>query len=168
MNIRVYCPQGEHLTPPLPLPLTPGPCPRCGARLTPAATDITTHELHSCRFCGHDELYVQKDFPHWLGVTILLVGVAASFVAYGYYIIWLTWAILIGTAFADGILYWIVGDVVVCYRCLSQHRGFAKNPAHRPWDLTVGEKYRQERLRRARYRDDPPKHRIDVHTPKLN
>lgn len=150
MNVCVFCPHCEQLLPPVTGLPTAGPCPLCAQPLTPTPGPETGSTLASCRYCGHDELYVQKDFPHWLGLSILIAGVVASFIAYGYYVIWLTWAILIGTAIIDGLLYYLVGDVTVCYRCLTQHRGFAKNPSHRPWDLGVGEKYRQERLRRAR------------------
>jgi hypothetical protein len=45
-----------------------------------------------------------------------------------------------------------VGDVVVCYRCDAHHRGFAPNPNQHPFELRIGERYRQERLRRERLR----------------
>ncbi|HMP03268.1 MAG TPA: hypothetical protein PKD86_08315 [Gemmatales bacterium] len=148
MNVRVFCPHCEQLLPAQSPPLASGPCPLCDAPLEATPGSEASQTLTICRWCGHNDLYVQKDFPHWLGLSILIGGVAASFIAYGYYVIWLTWAILLGTAAADGILYYLVGNVTVCYRCLAQHRGFEPNPAHHPWDLGVGEKYRQERLRR--------------------
>jgi hypothetical protein len=115
---------------------------------TPGEQAVAGQPLPACQFCGEAEMYVQKDFPHWLGVSILLGAVAASVIAYAFHQIVLTWAILIGSALADGILYWFVGNVTVCYRCLAQHRGFTPNPEHQPFDLGIGEKYRQERLRR--------------------
>ena len=53
-----------------------------------------------------------------------------------------------GTAVFDGLLYLLVGDVTVCYRCGAHYRGFPPHPAHQPFDLGVGERYRQERIRR--------------------
>src|SRR5688572_31686672 len=47
-----------------------------------------------------------------------------------------TWVILIGTALFDGVLYLVVGDVVVCYRCNAHHRRFPANPEHRSEEHT--------------------------------
>jgi hypothetical protein len=102
--------------------------------------------------CGNDELYKKKDFPHWLGMTILILACAASVYTYGWYEKWLTWAILIGSAMVDGLLYLWVGDAIVCYRCGAHFRGFNTTAAHKPFELTVGERYRQEHLRREQMR----------------
>jgi len=104
--------------------------------------------LHTCPLCGNHELYKQKDFPHWLGLTILTVACLASVLTYGWYEKWLTWAILIGSALIDGVLYLSVGDAVVCYRCGASFTGFQPTDAHKPHELTIAERYRQERLRR--------------------
>ena len=77
----------------------------------------------------------------------------ASVYTYGVYEKWLTWAILIGSALVDGLLYLWVGDALVCYRCGAHFRGFTASAAHGPFELTVGERYRQERLRREQVRD---------------
>lgn len=150
MNVNVHCPGCEAYLPLAPTGGTPWPCPYCGAFLTPIASphSAAEPELRACRYCGHDELYVQKDFPHWLGLTILISAVVASFITYSYHEIAWTWVILLGSAAVDGLLYYLVGNVTVCYRCLAQHRGFPANPDHQPFKLEIGEKYRQERLRR--------------------
>jgi hypothetical protein len=41
-----------------------------------------------------------------------------------------------------------VGDALVCYRCNAHYRGLAASPEHRPFELVIGERYRQERIRR--------------------
>ena len=105
--------------------------------------------LTSCRVCGNHELYIQKDFPHWLGMGILVAACLASVVTYALYYIKTTWIILIGSAAVDGILYLLMGDVVVCYRCRAQYRGFPRNPEHHPFELATGEKYRQEQIRKG-------------------
>ena len=46
----------------------------------------------------------------------------------GCYDQWLTWAILIGSAAFDGLLYLLVRDVVVCYRCDAHYRGVPRRP----------------------------------------
>jgi hypothetical protein len=120
-------------------------CPACDHRLTVAPP---TPELATCAICGNHELYKKKDFPHWLGMSILVGACAASVFTYGWYEKWLTWAILIGSALFDGILYLCVGDAVVCYRCHAHYRGAHARDHHKPFELTIGERYRQERLRR--------------------
>jgi hypothetical protein len=148
VNIRFDCPSCE----------TPGrlnvpgrlewQCPRCDhlLRLSDAATDTT---LPACAVCGNAELYKKKDFPHSLGMTILVLACLASTVTYWLYDKWLTWAILIGSAAFDGLLYLWVKDVIVCYRCGAHFRGVPDNPEHKPFELTIHERYRQERLRRS-------------------
>jgi len=104
--------------------------------------------LHTCAICGNSELYKKKDFPHWLGLTILTVACLGSIIPYWLYHQWLTWAILIGSAAFDGLLYLWVGDVVVCYRCQAHYRSMAPSGQHKPFELGIAERYRQEKVRR--------------------
>jgi hypothetical protein len=105
--------------------------------------------LARCTVCGNAELYKKKDFPHWLGMSILVGACVLSVITYWFYEPMWTWVILIGSATFDGLLYLWVGDVVVCYRCNAHYRGFKVTEAHEPFEITIGERYRQERLRRA-------------------
>jgi hypothetical protein len=98
--------------------------------------------------CGNHELYKKKDFPHWLGISILVFACVGFIVANALYQQWWAWAILIGSAGFDGLLYLLVGDVVVCYRCNAHFRGAPPGPEHHPFELVIGERYRQERIRR--------------------
>src|SRR5437764_15128058 len=81
-------------------------------------------------------------------MTILTVACLGSIIPYWLYHQWLTWTILIGSAVVDGLLYLWVGDVVVCYRCDAQYRRLTPGPEHKPFELGIAERYRQERLRR--------------------
>ncbi len=128
-------------------------CPACEHREHFAAADPG---LPSCVVCGNPEMYKKKDFPHWLGMTILVLACLASVYTYFWYQPWLTWTILIGSALIDGALYLAVGDAVVCYRCDAHYKGFTPTEAHRPFELTVGERYRQERLRAERLKAARP------------
>ena len=152
MNIRFPCPVCEY---PARVELT-GPaewrCPRCDHILKLPAADPA---LPACVVCGNRELYKKKDFPHALGMAILVGACLASTVTYFLYDKWLTWAILIGTAVFDGALYLLVGDAVVCYRCDAHYRGLPATAAHQPFELTVHERYRQERIRREQLQ--PPR-----------
>jgi hypothetical protein len=133
----------------------PGPgaweCPACAHRLQVEERD-GDGGLPACVLCGCPDLYRKKDFPHGPGLAILSLACLISFVTYGLYEKWLTWAILIGTALFDGLLYLWVGDVVVCYRCGAQYRGLPVRREHGPHDLGTAERYRQERIRREQLR----------------
>jgi hypothetical protein len=105
--------------------------------------------LEACAICGNGELYKKKNFPHWLGLSILAVASLLFLVAQAIYWQWFGWAIFIGSAVLDGLLYLWVGDAIVCYRCQAHYGGIAVNSRHAPYELAVAERYRQERLRRS-------------------
>jgi DNA-directed RNA polymerase subunit RPC12/RpoP len=108
----------------------------------------------NCVICGNQELYKKKNFPHWLGLTILSLACLAFLWAQWKYDPMTARAILIVSAAFDGLLYIWVGDAVVCYRCGADYRGFASSSSHLPFELTVAERYRQERLRRERLQSE--------------
>jgi hypothetical protein len=144
VNIRFNCPECDYPG----NASVPGAaqwrCPRCDHLLAlPAAADPA---LPACLVCG-GELYRKKDFPHGLGMAVLVLAFLASTVTYGLHLFYTTWAILIGSALFDGLLYLWVKDVVVCYRCGANFRSVPANPGHRPFELTTHERYRQERMR---------------------
>jgi hypothetical protein len=97
--------------------------------------------------CGNHELFKKKNFPHWLGLSLLALACIAFLWAHGKYDPMTAWAILIVSAAIDGFFYLWVGDAIVCYRCSAQYSGFIPGSAHLPFELTVAERYRQERLR---------------------
>jgi hypothetical protein len=147
VNIQFACPVCER-----PARLTyPGPsswqCPGCDHLLS-VQPEVADGRLQACAICGNHELYKKKDFPHWLGLTILAVACLVFIVLNAVYHQWLAWAIFIGSAVLDGCLYLAVGDVIVCYRCGAHYRGLPTGSAHKPFELVVAERYRQERLRR--------------------
>lgn len=126
-------------------------CPACDHRFRFAGTSAAK-DLRACAVCGNAELYRKKNFPHWLGLLLLAAACVAFLIANYFYQEWLAWGILLGSALIDGLLYLAVGDVVVCYRCGAEHRGAMLSPQHRPFDLGVGERYRQEQMRREQLR----------------
>lgn len=138
MNVRFACP---HCQAPAVVE-RPGPaawtCPACG--------QIETLHDAPCVACGCEKLYRQKDFPQWLGLTILTVACASFFVLQILYRPTLAWTVLLGSAAFDGLLYSYVGDVVNCYRCGAQHRRLPAR-AFDPFELATAERYRQERMR---------------------
>ena len=89
-------------------------------------------------------------------MTILLSACVLSTVTYYAYEKWWTWSFLIGSAILDGALYLMVGDVLVCYRCQAHYRGFTTTDAHQPFEITIGERYRQEKIRQERLKAIQP------------
>jgi hypothetical protein len=90
--------------------------------------------LAGCVACVHPELYTQKDFPRAAGLGIVVAAaVLAPFTAY---------VSLLAAALADALLYRLAPDVVVCYVCRAQHRGFARVPAHPRFDREIEERLR--------------------------
>jgi hypothetical protein len=122
-------------------------CPGCD-HLVSLASPRPDPALPACAVCGNVELYKKKDFPHGLGMTVLVGAFIASTITYWLYDQTLTWGILLGSAAFDGLLYLWVKDVIVCYRCHAEHRGVQPNAEHAPFELTIHERYRQEHLRK--------------------
>jgi uncharacterized protein (DUF983 family) len=149
MNVTFECPVCEQ---PARAPITEPvdwQCPACDHR---AHLDAAEPALPVCVVCGSHELYKRKDFPHWLGMAILIAACVLSTLTYYWYEKWWTWSFLIGSALVDGLMYLWVGDVLVCYRCQAHYRGFPAAADHAPFELTVGERYRQERIRQERFK----------------
>jgi hypothetical protein len=122
-------------------------CPGCD-HLQAVDLATTGAAVDLCAICGNHELYKKKNFPHWLGISILAAASLCFLVLNAVYWQWLAWAVLIGSALIDGILYLMVSDVIVCYRCGARYSGFPTGSSHSPFELTVAERYRQERLRK--------------------
>jgi hypothetical protein len=123
-------------------------CGVCEQELELPPAPAHQHVPAVCVLCGNSEFYKKKNFPHWLGLTILTVASVAFLAAMARHEPWWAWAFLIGSAAFDGLLYWWVGDVILCYRCAAQYSGIEPGPEHKPFELATHERYRQERLRR--------------------
>lgn len=119
----------------------------CGNVQTLRPAGVHGRSVTACLVCGTGDLYLQKDFPQRLGLSILGVGMAFSTLAWWQYWYPAAMAFLVLSAAIDFGLYYAVPDVTVCYRCGAQYRGFEKRAEHAAFDLGVGERYRQERLR---------------------
>jgi hypothetical protein len=124
-------------------------CAGCGHVRELRTGAIDGGALRACPWCATEDLYVQKDFPHGLGLAIVAAGFVMSTVFWYFYMPIIALSVLLATAALDLALYYLVPDVTICYRCLCQYRGEGANPGGRfgPFDLAVGERYRQERLR---------------------
>ena|SRR5438552_18903545 len=99
--------------------------------------------LKVCPGCGCRDLFIRKDFPQKLGLTVVAIAglsflVLAARPTTFYLGVW----VLVGAAAVDAVLFFFVPKVTVCYRCRAEFRGRPFNPAHGPFELAVAEKYR--------------------------
>lgn len=113
-----------------------GRCAACGAEtaldLPPALRNDRL--VDRCAACGGPQLYVQRDFNQRAGLAIVIVGAAlAPFTPY--------YSSLVVAALVDAVLYAVLPEITVCYRCSAHYRGFARNPRHEAFDLHIAEQY---------------------------
>ena len=123
----------------------PAKCAACGA--------VTTLEVPEgmrgggpvevCPACGGRQLYVQRDFNQKAGLAVVIVGAALA-LFFRFY-----WPLMV-IVLIDAALYAMLPEITVCYRCHAHFRRFAKNPAHKAFDLHLAEQYEtHERSDRA-------------------
>jgi hypothetical protein len=151
VKVRFDCPSCQYATRATLTAPVSWQCPNCDhvQQLTPppAAEGPEGTTLSACAVCGQGELYKKKGFPHWLGLLILALACVGFLALHASYQVAWAWVVLIGSAILDGALYLLVRDVVVCYNCEAEHHGL-KRSGNKPFELTIHERYRQQRLRR--------------------
>lgn len=127
-------------------------CAKCGHAVAIEAVAIeagavAAETVQRCLVCAGHELFARKDFSQKLGVTIVVVGLAASCIPWYLHHWYATFAILFGTALIDVVLYIVMGNVLECYRCRAQYRGVSGLDKHGAFRLEVYERYRQQAAR---------------------
>ena len=110
----------------------PTSCENCGTEsgvVAPPPDQVVSR----CAVCNHDELYVQKDFNRTTGVVLVVIG--AVFVPW-------TWGLsLLAVTILDFIVYYMVGEVIVCYECQTVHRGYTPAPTIGHFDLATHDRH---------------------------
>ena len=87
-----------------------------------------------CPRCAGEQMYVQRDFNQRAGLLIVIVGAAlAPFTPY--------YSSLFVAAAVDAVLYAVLPEITICYRCGTHFRGFRRNPKHEAFDLHIAEQY---------------------------
>ena len=121
-------------------------------RSTCPASAVADKRITRCLVCPSTELFVRKDFPQRLGVGLVILGFSASSFAWAYYQVLLTFAILFVTALVDLVLYVLMGQSLMCYRCGAQYREVSRDGRHGAFDLETHERHRQltARLKEAK------------------
>jgi hypothetical protein len=118
-------------------------CHRCQRQITLPPGAIEGRRINRCLVCPSRDLYVRKDFPQRLGVLLVAVGIVGSSIAWYYASLAWTFGILFATALADLLLFIVVGNALMCYRCGAHYRGVAEMESHGQFNLETHEKYRQ-------------------------
>ena len=123
-------------------------CRHCQWNKAVAEEDIENGRPVRCALCGCDDLWRQKDFPPQLGLAMVGAGALLSTVAWANYRPVLAIGILMAFALADLLLYALMSDVLVCYRCAARYRqANLEADDHPRFNLETAERYRQESLR---------------------
>jgi hypothetical protein len=153
MNVTFACPQCEQtVRSPLSAEASEIACSDCHTRVTTPRGALEGGQLRRCVVCPSTDLYVRKDFPQRLGVTLVVIGFAASCVAWYFYAVYWTFGILFATAFVDVLLYVVCGEALQCYRCGAIYRDVEGIEDHGTFSLDVHERHRQQAAREEAHR----------------
>ena len=131
-------------------------CPACRHEVRVPEGAVTGERVRRCLTCPSHDLYVRKDFPQRIGVTLVAIGIVGSSIAWHYANLPWTFGILFATALADLLLFMFVGNALMCYRCGAQYRGVAEMETHGQFNLETHEKYRQLAARTSQTASSPP------------
>jgi hypothetical protein len=110
----------------------PRPCERCGESNQVVAPDEGS-VIERCAACNHDQLYFQKDFNRTTGIALVVVG--------SIFVPWTYGLSLVGVTILDYVVWRLVKNVIVCYRCQAVHRGYPPNPALKSFDLVTHDRH---------------------------
>lgn len=122
-------------------------CRNCQWSRTVSVGDLAEGTPTRCLVCGNEDLWRQKDFPQALGLTFVGIGIIGSLTAWAYHRPVIALGVLLAVAAIDFVLFAVMPDVLVCYRCQARHSG-GDISAHPTFDHETAERYRQEQIRR--------------------
>jgi len=118
-------------------------CGKCGEPVSLGACDGSR-----CDVCGCEEMYAHRDFNQKLGLALIAIGAVLW--------IWLgNFLPMVFAAAIDLVLYFLLPNVGICYRCKAHYRGFAWIAKLKGFDLERHEHYRFEKARATAERADP-------------
>lgn len=112
----------------------------CGAKVVPVRTDTFSKEfVEICPICGLAYFYIDKAFPHRFGLYIILGAIVGYFVIENYFP-GMGIFLLVGIGIVDFLLFFLVHEKTVCYKCLTEFRRFKRNPKHGRFELGIAER----------------------------
>jgi len=150
MKVRVRCPACGG-TQQVSAARTPSKtsCRRCGRIIPLALTGSVREDLEvdACPVCEGRDLYVRKDLNRNMGLTavVIVALVSAGFLWSGRDLV--AYAVLGAFALVDFVIYQLLKEVTVCYRCQAEFRGSYRRTAP-PFDLHTAEQLELEYSRR--------------------
>jgi len=106
-------------------------CPHC-AQLW-GTVDSIDKIFDQCPICRCKQFYRQKDFNQALGCLIMLTGIVLVPKTYG-----LSLPVF---AFVDWLIYKKVSEIVICYKCSAEFRGFSIPKRLKSFMHHIGMKY---------------------------
>lgn len=124
-------------------------CPHCQRRIATPEGAWQDGVLARCLVCPSTDLFVRKDFPQRLGVGLVALGILGSSITWYYTLVYWTFGILFATALIDVLLYVLVGDSLMCYRCHAEYRQVEGLERHGAFNLETHERHRQIAARTA-------------------
>ena len=89
--------------------------------------------MEICPKCDCKDFYIEKAFPKPLGLIIVGIAILASFWTYG--------LSLIGAAILDGLIYKLVPNRLVCYRCRAVFSKVKETAGVKGFDHHLAELY---------------------------
>jgi len=122
-------------------------CTDCGWTRPIVDGDLKGESPARCVVCGCDDLWRQKDFDQRFGVLIVGSTMLLYLLASAYMMPVMAMAVLMIVGLIDWLLYWVLPDRLVCYRCHAQYRRVPNLAETAAFDLEVNERYRQEAIR---------------------
>jgi hypothetical protein len=117
-------------------------CPRCARTYTLENTSelLQGHAPTRCVLCKGEEFFKRKDFPQKLGLGIVIVAALISLATLRDHFL-LAYGVLAAAVVLDLIIYYMIGVVLVCYRCRTDYWSVAISEQHDWFDLATSEKY---------------------------
>src|SRR2546427_533314 len=91
--------------------------PACGARAKFSDLPAPGGPIQRCLACGGPHLFLQKEFPRRLGLALTVAGAASFLLLMGMDRIVSGFAVLLGVAMIDALLYRAGRLMTVCYHC---------------------------------------------------
>ena len=167
MNVTFACPACEQTSvAPLSAGVVTIACQHCGHELAVPTGAVAEGKINACVVCPSQELYLRKNFPQQLGVAIVALAAIISSVFWFYRQPMWAYATLFVAALIDLAVYFLVGNLLQCYRCQSQYREVPGLDDHEAFNLETHERHRQQvaRLSQSHSQSQQPAS-TDSHTP---
>ncbi|MCC7086079.1 MAG: hypothetical protein IT427_13840 [Pirellulales bacterium] len=150
MNVTYSCPKCESINQAeIGDDATAMSCSHCEHTLQIPPGALNDGKVTRCLACPSADLFVRKDFPQRLGVTLVTIGLLGSSVAWAYGYLYWTFGILFASALVDLLLYALVPNALMCYHCGAMYRGVRNMEEHGSFSLEVHERHRQQKIRLA-------------------